>query len=524
MVANLREKNRLGQYFTPAQICEFMVSLSSKGVDDEVLEPSSGEGAFLDALDKAGFRNVTGVEIDSEIASHPVFPVESCSFISWDSDKLFDLIIGNPPYIRWKDLEQEQKDELTNHRIFGSLVNSLSDYLLPFIALSIEKLKPNGELIFITPSFWLQTKHSSSIRDYLTSHGVITDLVDFGEAKIFKSVATSLIVFKFVKTQELRKTVLHRFLGGNVGSILLNLDDPNLFRSEPVTWFESKGKFIPSFDDEVLEPLKLEEACKKDGGVARLGDIVRIANGMVTGLDEAFKLAPEFVEQLPPRELSGVSKVLKGKDLRRLYSSGFSYYIDISPDLPKDEVWSSYPSLLSHLESWKDRLLKRYAYDDGLKWWLWSFYRSSSFHRAELERAFVPGKERLSHKPNVRFSLATTGVIATQDVTAFAPLPQTRESLGYIVAFLNLKEVSDWVRVFGLMKGGVAEFSEKPLSEIPIRLIDWTSPVEIKIHDSIDQLVREAFRSARDVEDVQLQIRTEFRKLIPHLSLETSQA
>lgn len=513
-----RTKNKLGQYFTPAQICEFMVSLSSKPITAHVLEPSSGKGAFLDALRDAGFQNVVGVEIDSEIANHNTYPVENCSFITWETDKLFDLVIGNPPYIRWKDLEDEQKTELMQHRLFGSMVNSLSDYLLPFIALSIEKLNLGGELIFITPSFWLQTKHSAPLREYLMAHGMITDLVDFGESKIFKGVATSLVILKFVKTAKPGEVRLHRFLGGKVGTAPLDLENPTMFRSEVIAHLVSKGKFVPAFDAEVHFPLALESECSKNGELTCLGGVVRIANGMVTGLDDAFKLTPEFVARLCSSELEGVSKVVKGKDLQRLVSSNFSYYIDIDPNLSEEEVTTRFPSLLRALEPWKENLLKRYVNGTNLQWWQWSFYRSSSFHRNDAQKGFVPGKERLSHKPYVRFSLAACDAVATQDVTAFAPLPGTRESIAYIVGFLNLPAVSAWVRTFGLMKGGVAEFSEKPLSEIPFRRIDWENPLEVKAHHRITDFIESVATANQEVEKIEVRVFEEFAKLMPELA------
>ena len=316
-----------------------------------------------------------------------------------------------------------------------------------------------------------------------------------------------------------RETRLHRFIGSKVGSSNLDLKDIKLFRSETVSHFESKGKFVPAFNDEVSAPIALEMACRSNLETARLGEVVRIANGMVTGLDEAFRLSGDFVSQLPASELSGVSKVVKGKDLQRIYSSNFSYYIDIDPSLPEDVVYSRYPNLLEALLPFKERLMERYVNGSELMWWHWSFYRSSNFHRSDITKGFVPGKERLTHRPSVRFSLASKDVIATQDVTAFAPLPATRESINYIVAFLNLSVVSDWIRVFGLMKGGVAEFSEKPLSEIPFRRIDWSNELEVQIHDSISQIAQDSSMDGADLSKIEEEFRAQFRKLMPELSL-----
>lgn len=63
-----KDKNKYGQYFTRAEIADFMVSLITKPVDATVLEPSCGEGVFLERLAARGFERVTGYEIDCELS------------------------------------------------------------------------------------------------------------------------------------------------------------------------------------------------------------------------------------------------------------------------------------------------------------------------------------------------------------------------------------------------------------------------------------------------------------------------
>jgi adenine-specific DNA-methyltransferase len=125
----------------------------------------------------------------------------------------------------------------------------------------------------------------------------------------------------------------------------------------------------------------------------------------------------------------------------------------------------------------------------------------------------VPGKERLTNRTTVRFTLSPRGSLATQDVTAFAPYPATKESIEYIVAFLNLEAVTNWIRAFGLMKGGVAEFSEKPLSEIPLRRIDWSIPREAEMHNEITNLMQE-LRNGSGVEGSKLKLAGLFAELM----------
>jgi adenine-specific DNA-methyltransferase len=68
------------------------------------------------------------------------------------------------------------------------------------------------------------------------------------------------------------------------------------------------------------------------------------------------------------------------------------------------------------------------------------------------------------------------------------------------------------------MKGGVAEFSEKPLSEIPFRRIDWANETEVRIHQNISELVDRARTFGEFSADFEEEIMAEFRKLMPGLA------
>ena len=149
-------KNKYGQYFTPKIVAEFMVSLANLKPTSKILEPSSGEGVFLDVLLSKGYKNISAYEIDKELCTQFDF-VNYESFVSANVEDGFDLIIGNPPYIRWKNLEPELKEELSVNTLWNKYFNSLCDYLYIFILKSIEILNDKGQLIFICPEYWMNT-------------------------------------------------------------------------------------------------------------------------------------------------------------------------------------------------------------------------------------------------------------------------------------------------------------------------------------------------------------------------------
>ena len=202
----VREKQQFEQYMTPKIIVDFMVGLIEHGKKSKVLEPSCGEGAFLDGLHAKGFKNVSAYEIDKDILKNRV-GVNNSSFVLAPLNETFDVVIGNPPYIRWKNLEEPLKEELSHCDLWNRYCNSLCDYSNIFIIKSIEQLNDGGELIFITPEYWISTTHANSLRNYMLQNGYVKQIYHFNETPIFEKANVSLIIFHYIKSKKKLKTV-----------------------------------------------------------------------------------------------------------------------------------------------------------------------------------------------------------------------------------------------------------------------------------------------------------------------------
>ena len=95
-------------------------------------------------------------------------------------------MIGNPPYVRWKNLPPEQKNYLLSASFWKKRMSGLTDYLQPFIFKSVDHLVSGGELIFISPLFWMQTYHAEPLRRFLLENGSLEIVINFHEARIFQ--------------------------------------------------------------------------------------------------------------------------------------------------------------------------------------------------------------------------------------------------------------------------------------------------------------------------------------------------
>jgi len=211
---------------------------------------------------------------------------------------------------------------------------------------------------------------------------------------------------------------------------------------------------------------------------------------MVSGLDKAFQLPNEV--NLNELETSNSILVSKAKHLSPYKIIDTVRYIFITSNISEKTLKNEYPNFYKHLEPYIEKLEKRYKYNKDINYWEWVFLRNhQNLFSRNQEKIFIPCKERISHKNFIRFSFAEEHILPTQDVTAIYLNNNIQESIYYILALLNNKRVFHWLKYNGIIKGNILEFSEKPTSKIPIKMIDWNNNCEVNIHNNIVALVKQ---------------------------------
>lgn len=490
----MAEKNKYGQYFTISVIADFMVTLISHPKQSRVLEPSCGRGVFLDKLVEKNFENISAYEIDPTLGAKYDF-IKFASFMSVPTTEQYDVIIGNPPYIRWKNIEPELKVELESNALWNKYFNSLCDYLFIFILKSIEHLTDNGELIFICTEYWMNTTHSLPLRNYMCEHGYIEDIYHFKETPLFEKVTASFIIFKFVKSNKRKATInLYKYNKERVVPTKEELDSRSCFNYEEIPQFKTYNRWILATESVQNELKHFEESCKKtnylfDFEFNRIGDFCDIGNGMVSGLDTAFQI--EDTEGLNTSEKAALIDVFKAKHLSTYKNISSTKYIFVQEDISNEAFAEKYPHFVTHFAPYLEKLAGRYNYNREIPYWEFVFPRNQKLFERKEPRIFIPCKERISNKNYFRFCYAPEGVYPTQDVTAIFKKKSCKESLEYILAYLNNKRVFDWLVFNGIVKGAIVEFSEAPIASIPYRPINWDIEDEVKLHNAITKEVQQ---------------------------------
>ncbi|MBX2931227.1 MAG: N-6 DNA methylase [Chitinophagaceae bacterium] len=520
-------KNKYGQYFTPKVVADFMIDITNISKDSKILEPSCGEGIFLELLTQKGYTNLTAYEIDKEL-SQEFSCVRYESFVSANINEKFDLIIGNPPYIRWKNLENELKEELSLNYLWNKYFNSLCDYLYIFIVKSIELLEENGQLIFICPEYWMNTTHSITLRNYMVENGFFEEIYHFNETPIFEKVTISTVIFKYVKSEKVKETIKvtkYHTSQKLTKQILENIKYQIAFNGVEyiqASQFKINTRWLLQTDIIKAELKKLEISCRKKEHEAipnlfneskheyhTIGDFCDIGNGMVSGLDKAFQVNGDILNKI---ETNSIIKVVKAKDIKPFYINSITEYIYIKENIEENEFKKVYPNFYNHFQKYLTELENRYQYNKKIHYWEWVFMRNFNLFNKPEKRIFVPCKERISNKNYFRFALVAKNIFPTQDVTAIFRKSNTKESIEYIVAYLNTPIVFQWLSNNGIVKGNIIEFSEKPINSIPFRKINWANKEEVNLHNFISEQTKNYINTQN--EEIKISINDSFEKLL----------
>ncbi|WP_231181189.1 class I SAM-dependent methyltransferase [Helicobacter pylori] len=151
-----------------------------------IINKNDPKDIFINSLKKA-----VGIEIDPKICPKNALCMD---FFDYPLENQFDTIIGNPPYVKHKDIAPSTKEKL-----HYSLFDERSNLYLFFIEKAIKHLKPKGELIFITPRDFLKSTSSVKLNELIYKEGTITHFFELGDQKVFLNAMPNCVIFRFCK-------------------------------------------------------------------------------------------------------------------------------------------------------------------------------------------------------------------------------------------------------------------------------------------------------------------------------------
>lgn len=234
VLVNNRVKNskkEYGIFFTPEWVVDFMVTLINQQVKNRkniaILEPACGLAQFLTGIKKnkpSLFKKarLLGIEVNKEIIDYlntlkvdDKINLKFHDYLLWETNSLFDIIIGNPPYgipgnSYHYPIKISPEIKLQYRKLYQTWYGKYNVYGA-FIEKSIKLLKANGQLIFIVPATFMILDDFKKLRQFLSEKGS-TQIIYTGP-DIFKPeahVASAILNFK-KSTKQIGKLQLFEY-------------------------------------------------------------------------------------------------------------------------------------------------------------------------------------------------------------------------------------------------------------------------------------------------------------------------
>ncbi len=301
----------------------------------------------------------------------------------------FDVVIGNPPYIRQEELSNIKPYLQSNYETFAGT----ADLYVYFVEKGLQIAKINGHFIYILPNKWMRAGYGIKLRNWVKQFS-INSIVDFGDLPVFDEATTYPCLWAIKKTS----SDSNKFNAAIMDTLsypngLDNYAEERKFTVNQLQLQESGWSLINDNSQKILQKIK-------NSGIS-LDKYVegKIFRGILTGLNEAFvidELTKNNLINEDPKSVDLIKPFLAGKDIKRyqqpkcdkwliLIPKGFTIKKNLpidSPDhieepmtrygsMPDEIAWAwfskNYTAIAKYLIPFKSKAEKRA--DQGDFWW-----------------------------------------------------------------------------------------------------------------------------------------------------------
>ena len=289
-----------GAFFTPSALCDYVAAWAIRTADDQILEPSCGEAAFLLS---AGERlsqlqsdllistsSLHGIEVHDQSAQSAralmtaagyTVDIQTADFLDTEPEPRFDAVIGNPPYVRYQDWTGDARIKARAAALrAGVPLTNLASSWAAFVVHASLFLKKGGRLGVVLPAELLTVNYAAEVRAFLMRRFGRVRLVLFQE-RVFPGVLEEVVLLLADGTGPTDHCEL---------SQLQNLDELATFERSPLKWtpIPADAKWTPALIP--ADAIETFTAVTQGTDFTSLGTWGETTLGMVTGNNGFFAL------------------------------------------------------------------------------------------------------------------------------------------------------------------------------------------------------------------------------------------
>ncbi|MGH2268199.1 DUF7149 domain-containing protein [Campylobacter taeniopygiae] len=412
----------------------------------------------------------------------------------------FDLIIGNPPYIK----EADSKELFINTKKLRTYQGKM-DIWYHFIGLGFDILKNNGYLSFIATNNWVTNSGAKKLRNIVLEESQILSLIDFNSFMVFDSASIQTMIMQFQKIKPPKNYEFHFAKITTQTPIyedaITLLNNEKTQNNEILNINLTPKKFI----DKTLNFTKsdyegLFEKIQKYGKFYL--EEREVAQGIVYPQENVNKKSLEIlgknfyigqgIQKLTNDERKKINLLeCEKKLLKPIFESGniVKYFIEkennfwviyTNSSFKNPNSMDNYPNLKKHLDKFKKVIT--------------SDNKPYGLHRARDEKFFTGSPRIVALRKCVdepKFSYVDFDCYVS---ATFYIIKTHRIDIKYLVAILNSKLIAFWLRHKGKMQGNNYQIDKEPLLNIPIININSKNQ---KTADELVTLVDEILKAKK---------------------------
>ena len=422
------------------------------------------------------------------------------------TDKKFDYIIGNPPYMKTEDIKNITPIEHMLYPCCFSTAYKQYDKYFLFIERALHLLKDQGKLGYIVPSKFMKVGAATKLRKLISDGKHVSALLSFGAFQVFsdKSTYSSIIVLHKNGSQKFQFSEVENFKAWRVrgvNSIAAAERDASCINED--TWVLCTDNHQALFDKIWSQSSSLSEI---------IGDDC-IFNGIQTSANKVYVFIPKkedkkyyhFIAankkeyQIEKAVTKPYFQTVQGIDNLTSYRTFepnarviFPYKKNKAGKLTLFKIKyieKHYPEFFKYLNDFYAILSspKRDVQPKPVRKNEWYRYgRLQGLESCEVQEKMIVGVLSQADK----YAVDNKGTLVSSGGTAgycMIRIPDGKQySIYYIQAILGSIQGEWMASLYGeIFRGGYIARGTKVLKQLPVRKIDFSHPDEVALHDAI---------------------------------------
>ena len=390
----------------------------------------------------------------------------------------FDIIIGNPPYVRIQNLQDNEIEYFNNN--FKSAFKNYDIYVL-FVEKSLKLLRPNGDLGFIIPSKFVNSDYGLGLRNVISETKTLRKFVDFKDFQIFGD-ATNYTCLLFLRNSKNEEFI---YSYPKEAFSLQEISNKEIFQEYRLPIPQHNEPWVLSDNKVSILMKRLKETGQT------LGDICKnIFVGLQTSADSVYfvKLISETKEKARIRNLSDnhefiiekqiLKKLLKGKDIQKWSVEWKGFYV-IHPYLVKNgiaslitlsEIKKNYPLAYEYFKNYETQLKLREnnRLNDDENWHQYIYRKNlEKFEQPKIITQVLASSNTFALDSKGEFYFVGGGNAGGYGIIL---KDEYKDYYFYILALLNSKVLEFYLRNISTpFRGGYFSYGKRFIEQLPIK-------------------------------------------------------